>query len=65
MFHVTCRQGYIEALAAGVNWTTVTHFLGHPLTRLQEAFHRGDLAAARLEQVTLTLLPTFSPEFKP
>lgn len=44
------EDGYIEALAAGVNWTTVTHFLGHPLTRLQEAFHRGDFAAARLEQ---------------
>jgi len=44
------NEMYLEALAIGMDITICDSFLGHVLTRLKEAFDKGDLATARLEQ---------------
>jgi len=43
-------ESYLEALAIGMDITICSSFLGHVLARLKEAFDRGDMATARLEQ---------------
>ena len=47
-------QLYLEGLSLGVVGNIVNTYNGNTLNRLRAAFERGDLAAARLEQVTLT-----------
>jgi len=44
------NEMYLEALAIGMEITICDSFLGHVLSRLKEAFDRGDIATARLEQ---------------
>jgi N-acetylneuraminate lyase len=44
------NETYLEALAIGMDITICDSFLGHVLIRLKEAFDKGDLATARLEQ---------------
>lgn len=41
---------YLEALSIGIDVTICNSYLGHVLNRLKNAFDRGDIAAARLEQ---------------
>src|SRR6218665_1743541 len=42
---------YLEALSIGIDVTICNSYLGHVLNRLKNAFDRGDIATARLEQV--------------
>ena len=43
---------YLPALAMGIEENVSQSFLGRILSRIKEAFDKGDMATARTEQVT-------------
>jgi N-acetylneuraminate lyase len=45
-------ETYLAALAIGIEENVGQSFLGRIINRIKEAFDRGDMATARIEQVT-------------
>jgi len=45
-----CNETFLQGLAMGIEITICSSFLGHVLNRLKDAFDRGDIPSARVEQ---------------